>query len=246
MHDRLFFQKSLRAPDEGENETLGVFKEMIAGDGLDYKIHNISVDNGGEFKGVFAAFCESSKINLYKVQGTAKNSIVERFIQTLKAHILRYTRNLGEHRWVDGLPSIIESYNKSVHRSIGMAPNTVSVGNSHVVYKKLFPGRRIRRPSKFCIGDIVSYSKTFQPRLQKPYEGRWSLAVFQITSIKYTPRGSLPMYHLAYAASEQPFGDHWWYGRQLQKVDEKTFAGRDMGYNICVFRPLSIVQLAKI
>ena len=115
-------------------------------------------------------------------------------------------RNLGEHRWVDGLPSIIKSYNKSVHRSIGMAPNAVSVGNSHAVYKKLFPG-------------IVRYSKTFQPSLQKPYEGRWSLVVFRINSIKYTPLGSLPMYRLAYAASEQPFGDYWWYGRQLQKVD---------------------------
>jgi hypothetical protein len=225
---------ALPLKEKTAEETLKQFKKIHKI--MNYKIHNLSVDNGGEFRKSFETFCKKTRINLYQVQGTMKNSIVERFIQTLKSRLFRFIRWKGTHRWVDILPSIIESYNKTPHRSIGMAPNDVSVENSHHVYKKLFPERWKRIPQKYHVGDIVRFSKTYKKGIEKPYEGKWSLSVYRINNVKYMPMGPYPMYHLEEAYSKKDFGDYWWYGKQLQKIDKKTFASKDTSYELQVLK----------
>ena len=198
---------------------------------IDFKIHSICVDNGNEFKSVFKKYCKNQKINLYRVQGTMKNSIVERFIYTFKSHLFRYIRLKGKTRWVDVVKPIIKAYNSSYHRSIKMAPINVTNFNSGEVYKTLFPARRTRKPHKLQIDDVVRFSKTFQKGIEKSYEGRWSLAVYRISDMKYTSRGTEPMYQLKEVESGDPFGDFWWYESQLQKVDTK-FADEKTEYDL--------------
>ena len=231
-----FSKKAYALPlkEKTAEETLKQFKKILKM--INYKIHNLSVDNGGEFRKSFETFCKKSRINLYQVQGTMKNAIIERFILTFKSRIFRYIRDQGFHRWIDILPSIVESYNKTPHRSIGMPPNDVSVDNSQHVYKTLFPERWKRIPPKYHVGDIVRYSKTYKKGMEKPYEGRWSLSVYRINDIKHTPMGAYPMYHLEEAYSKKDFGDYWWYGKQLQKIDKKTFASKDTSYELQVLK----------
>jgi hypothetical protein len=59
-----------------------------------------------------------------------KAACVERFNRTLKTRMFRYFTARHTNRWLDVLQSLIESYNKSIHRSIGMAPNDVTRENS--------------------------------------------------------------------------------------------------------------------
>ena len=240
-----FSKKAYAEPlkDKTAENTLNKFK--IIKKNIQYKIHNLAVDNGGEFRSSFANFCKKSKINLYQVQGTMKNAIIERFIQTLKTRLFRYIRLSGTHRWIDILPKILETYNKSYHRSIKMTPNDVSVTNSHIVYKTMFPGRVVRKPKKFRVGDIVRISKTYKKDLQKAYEGRWSLAVYRIKGFKYTPRGMYAMYCLEEAHSKKAFGNYWFYGSQLQKVDEQTFASPETKYELQVLKKAGKYSLIK-
>lgn len=205
---------------------------------IDFRIHNICVDNGTEFKGVFEKFCEKKSIKLYRVQGNQKNAIAERFIRTLKEKIWRHIRTIGLPKWLAVLPKLVDSYNKSHHRSIKMKPNSVNNGNSHIVYKNLYPAAVDKKDPKFAVGTIVKFSKTFNAH-QKSYEGRWSLSTYRIKEIKYPPGGSIPMYRLEDARTCKPFAgykDYWWYGSELQKVDAKTFASDTTLYDIEVVK----------
>ena len=211
---------------------------------IDYRIHNICVDSGTEFKGDFSRYCKAEKINLYTAQGGQKNSIAERFIQTIKNRLWRYYRDTGIARWIDILPKMLKAYNDSYHRSIKMKPDDVSNANSAELFLTLFPKRHTRKPSKFKVGDIVRYSKTFDST-QKSYEGNWSLSVYRIIKIKYPPKGKYAMYFLEEAYTKKAFGTYWWYGKQLQKVDTETFAGKDTAYDIEVIRKKGNMSLIK-
>ena len=231
-----FSKKAYAEPmkDKYAETALKAFKKILSK--IDYKIHNLSVDNGSEFLKPFSTFCKQNKINLYQVEGSKKSSIVERFILSLKQRLFRHIRLIGVHRWVDILQDTLKSYNESYHRSIRMKPNQVSDKNSHQVYKTLFPGRRVKYPKKFRIGDTVRILKTINRMTQKAYEGRWSLSVYRVKKIKYPIRGSYPMYQLEIAYDKQNFGNYWFYGKQLQKVDEKTFADKDTEYELEVLK----------
>ena len=55
-----------------------------------------------------------------------KASIVERFNRKLKTHMWRYFTKHQTWRYIDVLQDLVQSYNNSPHRSIGMAPSQVS------------------------------------------------------------------------------------------------------------------------
>ena len=90
----------------------------------------------------------------------------------------------------------------------------------------------------------IRFLKTFKKGIQKPYEGRWSLAVYRIGDIKYMPRGSIPMYHLKEVETGESFGDYWWYENELQKVSSK-FADKKMEYDVTVLEQQGNKSLVK-
>lgn len=214
------------------SQTLDAFKKIKTK--IDYSIKNIMIDDGSEFKGVFKKWCFENNINLFIVDGETKNSICERFIRTIKERLWRYIKKKGIPKWREILPKIIISYNTTKHRTIKMAPNDVNNGNSHIVYKTMFPKRFIKYPPKFHRGDIVRHSIDTR-NFRKPYEGRYTLKVFRIRKIKYNPRGKYPLYILedVFTSKKHPGS---WYQQQLVKVDEKTFSGKKTFYDIHVLQ----------
>ena len=220
---------------------LNAFKKM-RGD-IKYTIYNISVDNGNEFLGKFKKWCKNKGINLYTVQGEQKNAIAERFILTIKTRLWRCFRYNGNHRWLEVLPKILNSYNESIHRSIKMTPNSVHNGNSHIVYSTLYPKPYIKKPPVFKIGDAVRHSITLGDRGKK-YEGKYSIPVFLIKKIKHNVRGKHPVYMLEKAFSKKEYPG-WWYKHQLQKVDKATFASKNTKYDIKVVRTKGKKALVK-
>lgn len=227
-----FSKKGYAVPVNGKKaiDILNGFKEM-RGD-IKYTIYNISVDNGGEFLGEFKKYCKNEGINLYTVQGEQKNAIVERFILTVKTRLWKYLRFSGKHRWLEVLPKMIKTYNETIHRSIKMKPNSVHNGNSHIIYSRLYPGRYIKKPPVFKIGDAVRHSIKIGDRA-KSYEGKYSIPIFLIKKIKYNIKGTHPVYMLEEAFSKKEYPG-WWYKQQLQKVDKATFASKHTMYDINV------------
>ena len=59
-----------------------------------------------------------------------KASIVERFNRTLKTKMWKYFTHRETLKYMDVLPDMVESYNRTVHRSIGMPPAEVTLVES--------------------------------------------------------------------------------------------------------------------
>ena len=96
-------------------------------------------------------------------------------------------------RWIDVLPHLMMNYNKSFHRSIGMAPLDVNATNEEQVwnrlYKARFRPRRVKKPT-LKVGDKVRLQKKHRP-FKKAYLPGWTEEVFSVSAIK---KGPLPLY----------------------------------------------------
>ena len=107
-----------------------------------------------------------------------KASIVERFNRTLKTRMWRYFTKNQSVRYLDVLQDFVRSYNKTYHRSIGMAPSEVNGTNQESVWQRLY-GHEGGGTPKFRIGDRVRISKA-KRHFEKGYMANWTEELFTI------------------------------------------------------------------
>ena len=153
-------------------------------------------DKGKEFiNKKFQAYLKEQNIVFRLVRDPdVKAACVERFIRTLKSRLWRYFTHKRLRRYVDVLQKFVDSYNKSIHFSIGMQPSCVNLYNVDVVRKNLQArfGHKTRKP-KYTTGTFVRISRA--PNVfRKGYEGGWSNEVFKI--VRISTSGPPPVYFL--------------------------------------------------
>ena len=116
----------------------------------------VQTDQGTEFlaKPVQAWFKKHGWLH-FVTHSDPKASVIERWHRTLKQRMFRYFTAHNTLRWLDVLPHLIHNYNKSFHRSIGMAPLSVldrPVGqNPRSVLGIKYAYKRNTAPSKKAI-----------------------------------------------------------------------------------------------
>jgi transposase InsO family protein len=71
-----------------------------------------------------------------------KAALVERFSRTLKSRLYRYMIRHHMNRWIDVINDVVSSYNRSHHRSIGMAPIDVTSDKEDAITRRLYPPNR--------------------------------------------------------------------------------------------------------
>jgi len=142
-----------------------------------------------------------------------KAAVVERFNRTLKTKMFRYFTHRNTYRWIDVLDKLIESYNNSYHRSIGMTPNQVNFDNNDVVAKRLYPIKP--KPKwKHNVGDKVRISRARQV-FRKGYLPQWTEEIFTIATKN-------PTNPVTYALKDQD-GETIkgsFYEQEIQKVEK--------------------------
>ncbi len=74
-------------------------------------------------------------VDYFVTQNIVKASFAERAIKTIKSRIVHYMTRKQTHRWIDILPKITVSYNKSYHRSIKRTPESVKQKDSIDLWK---------------------------------------------------------------------------------------------------------------
>ena len=88
----------------------------------------IHADQGNEFfNKELGNFLKKHNITLYSTNSEVKASIVERFNRTLKEKMWRYFEYSNDYKYIDILDDLIDSYNKTYHRSIKCSPNNVTI-----------------------------------------------------------------------------------------------------------------------
>ena len=106
----------------------------------------LQTDAGKEFYNrVFQGVMTRHNIHHFSTRGDTKASVVERFNRTLKERMYRYLTARNTYRYVDALPYLVQGYNATKHRSIGMAPRDVTRVEERQVWQRLYGKRLARR-----------------------------------------------------------------------------------------------------
>ena len=141
-----------------------------------------------------------------------KASIVERFNRSLKSKLWRYFTHHNTLTYVDILDSVVDVYNRTPHRSIGMAPNDVTAGNKARVWLRLYADPPLYKEPSLQVGDTVRISKA-RRAFKKGYLPHWSEEIFNIVERKGTHP---PTFVLGDYSNEILKGT--FYPQELQKV----------------------------
>jgi hypothetical protein len=143
----------------------------------------LHVDQGREFYNKhFEALVKKHNIKMYSTFSAVKASIVERFNRTLKQRMFKEFTSRGSRTWLTILPSLIEDYNNSMHRTIGMTPAQADAHPSRVTLKHdVVKTGKI----KFSVGDKVRIS-VYKGVFTKGYLPNWSTEIFTIIKVNKT------------------------------------------------------------
>jgi hypothetical protein len=148
---------------------------------------NLQTDLGKEFfNKTFQLLMKKYNINHYNTYSEKKASIVERVNRTLKNLMWKEFNYHGHYRWINLLDNIIQKYNNSKHRTIGMKPSEVKKKHEKKLLNTVYNHLKIvNLTSKFHVGDHVRISKS-RGVFDKKYMPNWSTEIFTIKKILLT------------------------------------------------------------
>ncbi|KAG8177455.1 hypothetical protein JTE90_008639 [Oedothorax gibbosus] len=102
-------------------------------------IINLQTDEGGEFySGKVKALLKQRRIHHYRSYSAHKSSVVERYNRTIRGRLHRLFTHRGSYKYIDVLEKILNAYNNSYHRSIGLSPNQVTPELEPTIFKRLY------------------------------------------------------------------------------------------------------------
>ncbi len=152
---------------------------------------NLQTDNGKEY---YNKWCQklfkNHKINHYSTYTSIKAAIAERFIRTIKEKLWKHFSYIGSHRWLKILPTLINEYNHTVHRTIGCRPVDVNKKNEEEILNRIINGKptdNIRRhyQNVYKVGEKVRISK-YKHIFTKGYTPNYTTEVFTISKVQNT------------------------------------------------------------
>ena len=145
-------------------------------------------DQGLEFKSNrMQEYFRENEIQFMTPYGNTKCAFVERFIETFKRMIWRYMTDKATYRYIDVLPKLVDTYNNTYHRSIGMAPSQVSEQNAKNVFTYMYgdplsykiKNKKKKRNYKFKVGDYVRVANYKWP-FKKGYTQTYSSEIYRV------------------------------------------------------------------
>ena len=141
-------------------------------------------DGGSEFTNkIVQNLFKQKKIHFFITHNATKASVVERFNRTLKTKMWKYFTEMNTKRYIDVIDKLMQSYNRTWHRSIKMEPAAVTTDNQSQVWQTLYGNStRFSPKCSFKIGDTVRISRE-KFRFEKGYEQNWTREIFTICKI---------------------------------------------------------------
>ena len=176
------------------------------------KPERLQTDKGKEFfNREFKGLMTTNGIHHFASESDQKAAVVERFNRTLKTRIWTYLSAKRTKKWVYALPAIVNSYNGSYHRSIGMAPNKVTNKDEDQIWTRLYGDgdTYLKRLRKVEDGAKVRISRV-KGVFDKGYMPNWSREQFTVSSMvpqaDKKGRNSRPVYTLKDDSGEEVRG----------------------------------------
>ena len=178
-------------------------------------------DHGNEFYNIkVQRLLKKHNIELYSTENEEKCSVIERWNRTIKTKLWKYFTANGTHRWIDILQPLIDKYNSTKHRSIGLTPlDARKPSNYQQVFKNLYfkKVQQNRKPPKYNVGDKVRLAIQ-KDKFEKAYIINWTDKVYTIKEVKRTIP---PTYTVEDDRGKQHKGT--FYEQELQKNKDERF-----------------------
>ena len=154
-------------------------------------------DSGKEFtnKSVQLYFKEHG-IHHFTTSNEVKSHFAERVIATLRGRIKRFVTHTQSEKYIHKLPEIVESYNNSLHSSIGISPNSVTPSNQRFLWwSQYWPQKPYRKPQpyRYDVDDQVRIT-FLRHAFTRGIDHTFSGELFKV--ISRTRRDNLPLYKL--------------------------------------------------
>lgn len=156
-----------------------------------HKMKHFQTDQGKEWFNLHVQkLMTKYNINHYATFSELKASVVERLNRTLKEKMWKEFTARGTYEWLSILPRIVQKYNSTVHRTIGMKPKDVR--STHVknilcrinaTSKESIVREKVKQ--KFNVDDHVRISK-YKQVFKKGYLPNWTNEIFTIFAIRPT------------------------------------------------------------
>lgn len=138
------------------DEVLAAIRNVLEKSGRQPEV--LRSDKGGEFYSrAMTLFLKRKGIHQQLAGNQVKASQCERVIRTLKSKLYKVFYVRGSYKYTDVIQDIVESYNNSVHRSLGVAPNQVNDSNQFDIYKQYYLSHvhGPPKPYKYKVGQYV-------------------------------------------------------------------------------------------
>lgn len=165
-------------------ETAKAIDEILSS--LPWPVAFFMSDQGGEFNlrnaHIHNVLVKKHRVKVYTLSGKTKASIVERAIRTLKTRLARYFTESGTTRWLNVLDNIVNNYNNTFNRSIGMTPNNVSLENADQVRQRLYGKANVKPDCKLKLNDLVRIPLE-KNLFSKGYERSWTIHTYLISRV---------------------------------------------------------------
>ena len=125
------------------------------------------------------AVLAGNNVTLYSTENEQKSSIVERWNRTMKNIMWKYFGANNTQKYLDVLPSMVEKYNNTYHRSIKLTPSDV---RNPLNYQHVHDARKTTSP-KFDVDDKVCITRK-KGTFEKGFIPNWTEEVHTISSVK--------------------------------------------------------------
>ena len=150
-----------------------------------------------------------------------KATVVERFNRTTKTRIWTYLSDRGTVRWVDVIEDLVDAYNNSRHRTIGMAPADVDKKDENRLWVRLFGDGDTYLKPQIPQGAMVRAS-SHKTLFDKGYMPNWATEHFTLSkAVPLRKETKRRVYKLVDYNEEDVKGS--WYPEELQEISDNQY-----------------------
>ena len=171
----------------------------------------LQTDKGNEFFNTsFSNLMRRHDIQHFASESDQKAAVVERFNRTIQTRLWTYMSDRGTVRYLDVLAQLVDSYNHSRHRSIGMVPAEVREHNQDRIWAKLY--RNCDTESKqqsIPTGAMVRINKS-KGVSDNGYMPNWSKENFTVAAAPPNRKLSRRMVYKLINYNDEPVTGSWY------------------------------------
>ena len=182
----------------------------------------LQIEKGKEFfNSNFQALMKRHGIQHFASESEHKAAVIERFNHTIKTRIWTYLSDRGTVRWVDVIQDLIDAYNNSRYRTIGMAPADVQTNIENRLWVHLFGDGDTYLKPQIPEGTMVRAS-SHKTLFDKGYMPNWTKKHVTVSQAMQPRRRAKRRVYKLVDYNDEAVKDSW-YPEELQEISDNQY-----------------------